>query len=66
MCVYVRACMCECVYVCVLPVCVLCVYIHTYIGVFGEDQCYVVFETENAGVDLEHAKVGHPLCGGRQ
>ena len=57
---------CVRVYVRVCPPCVCAVYVYTYIGVFGEDQCYVVFETENAGVDLEHAKVGHPLCGGRQ
>ena len=28
-------------------------------GVFGEEQHYIVFETEHGGVDLEHAKVGH-------
>ena len=50
-----------CASVCSSSVCGVC--IRTYIGVFGEEQCYVIFETDNAGVDLEHAKVGHPLCG---
>ena len=31
---------------------------------FGEEQCYIVLETENAGTDLEHAKVGALAAGG--